>query len=623
MKSESSLRVVRGTLRRREKKEWNFLLWLVLALDCFLRVMAASAGGSHSCVLLDEGSVKCWGENYWGQTGHNDEVVRGKDNTTMGDELPFVPLGIFVSAFVDSGGEFNCALNADGEVKCWGRNEYGQLGLGDNTTRGGPTTVDDMGDNLPTVDLGTGVFAEKISLGGMHACAVLDGGGLKCWGRNTEGQLGLNDTLNRGEGTTEMGDNLPLVDLGTGVVVTSVALGEAHTCAVIDDGDVKCWGDNEGGQLGYEDVTPRGTGSGEGLMGNSLPVVDLGRGQKAIAVAAGFFHTCAMLYTGVVKCWGFGSSGQLGQGTNASVGNAPDTMGDNLLAVDLGTGRAAIAVSLGATHSCAALDDATLKCWGGNERGSLGLGDIFNRGTLSGEMGDNLLPLALTFGTGEGSVSNVFAGRYHTCVSGTEGGLACFGINNGGQLGAETDDTALGDEPDEVEGITSISLGTDVVIAEEPAPGVGLEPETISPTPAPTTPAPTMSPAAATRSPVNNGQLETLAPELAESGSSAQLTTLAPELAENGIAFCHSKDVVHGDLKSANVLLDGAGRAKIGDFGASKWVQHHSTGLVTHTTKMGQENKMSFAWAAPEVLDAKGVSSASDVYSLGMVAWEG
>lgn len=99
-------------------------------------------------------------------------------------------------------------------------------------------------------------------------------------------------------------------------------------------------------------------------------------------------------------------------------------------------------------------------------------------------MGDDLPPVSLTFGDGEGAVSNVFAGMYHTCVSGTEGGLACFGINNGGQLGAETDDTALGDESDEVGSISSIDLGAGAVVSAVPAPGAAVPLETVSPTPA-------------------------------------------------------------------------------------------------------------------------------------------
>ncbi|CAN0365159.1 unnamed protein product, partial [Ectocarpus fasciculatus] len=269
---------------------------------------AASAGASHSCTVLVGGTIKCWGENFWGQVGQNDNLVRGKNVSDMGDNLPYVPLGTFEADMVASGSEFNCALSVDRDVKCWGRNSAGQLGLGDNETRGGVNDVFEMGDNLPVVDLGTGVKAATIGLAGSHACAVALSGLVKCWGENEGGQLGLGDTVARGNLTGHMGDDLPYVDLGTDVLASSVALGSRHTCAVVDDGGVKCWGNNDGGQLGYEDTAARGTGTGE--MGDFLPVVDLGRDQKAVSVAAGFFHTCALLYTGEIKCWGEFPMGQ-------------------------------------------------------------------------------------------------------------------------------------------------------------------------------------------------------------------------------------------------------------------------------------------------------------------------
>ncbi|CBJ48599.1 Tyrosine kinase, EPH (ephrin) receptor family [Ectocarpus siliculosus] len=476
-------------------------LGVVLAAGCCApAARAASAGASHSCTVLVGGTIKCWGENFWGQLGQNDNLVRGKNASDMGDNLPYVQLGIFEADMVASGSEFNCARSVDREVKCWGRNSAGQLGLGDNETRGGVNNVFEMGNELPVVDLGAGVMVETIGLAGSHACAVTLSGLVKCWGENEGGQLGLEDKLARGNLTGQMGDNLPYVDLGTGVLASSVALGARHTCAVVDDGGVKCWGNNDGGQLGYGDTSARGTAAGE--MGDDLPFVDLGRDQKVVAVAAGFFHTCALLYTGDVKCWGFGSNGQLGQGTNESIGNSAGTMGDNLPPIDLGTGSTAIAMSLGGTHSCAVLDDHTVKCWGGNSVGSLGLGDILNRGTAPGEMGDNLPDVDLDFGTGAGSVSNVFAGRFHTCVSGTEGGLVCFGLNTGGQLGAGTDESSIGDEPGEVAALSSISLGTDEVAAVVAAPGEGLALQTISPTPAPTAERLTTPPVIMTRSPV-------------------------------------------------------------------------------------------------------------------------
>lgn len=161
----------------------------------------------------------------------------------MGDNLPAVPLGSFEATLVASGSDFNCALAVGGDVKCWRRNTFGQLGLGDNETRGGKNHAYKTGDDLPTLDLGTGVTAEKIALANSHACAVLVDRKLKCWGENDDGQLGLGDTVTRGNTTGQMGDNLPFVHLGDEVLASSVALEGSHTCAVVGDGDVKCWGE--------------------------------------------------------------------------------------------------------------------------------------------------------------------------------------------------------------------------------------------------------------------------------------------------------------------------------------------------------------------------------------------
>lgn len=235
--------------RRQEGRRHDGMAKVVVALGVALAAgwrapaaRAASAGASHSCTVLVGGTIKCWGENYWGQVGQNDNLVRGKNASDMGDNLPYVPLGTFEADMVASGSEFNCALSVDRDVKCWGRNSAGQLGLGDNETRGGVNDVSEMGDNLPVVDLGTGVKAATIGLAGSHACAVALSGLVKCWGENEGGQLGLGDTVARGNLTGHMGDDLLYVDLGTDVLASSVALGSRHTCAVVDDGGVKCWG---------------------------------------------------------------------------------------------------------------------------------------------------------------------------------------------------------------------------------------------------------------------------------------------------------------------------------------------------------------------------------------------
>ena len=159
-----------------------------------------------------------------------------------------------------------------GVIKCWGSNDYGQLGLGDTSIRGdGPG---EMGDDLPAVDLGPGRTAKMIAGGSNHACAVLDDDSVKCWGRNDYGQLGLGHTSDRGDNINEMGDKLPAVDLGTGRTAKMISAGEAHTCALLDDDSLKCWGRNDYGQLGIGDTDRRGDGPGE--MGDDLPFVDLG-----------------------------------------------------------------------------------------------------------------------------------------------------------------------------------------------------------------------------------------------------------------------------------------------------------------------------------------------------------
>jgi alpha-tubulin suppressor-like RCC1 family protein len=185
-----------------------------------------------------------------------------------------------------------------------------------------------------------------------------------------------------------MGANLPAIDLGPGRTATQITAGKSHTCARLDDGTVKCWGGTREGQLGLGDTQPRGNVPGE--MGANLPAVDLGPGRTATQVAAGLNHTCARLDDGTLKCWGVGVWGQLGLGDKQSRGDGPGEMGASLLAVDLGPGRTATQVTAGESRTCVRLDDGTVKCWGENLLGQLGLGDTQTRGDGPGEMGASL-----------------------------------------------------------------------------------------------------------------------------------------------------------------------------------------------------------------------------------------
>ena len=389
-----------------------------------------SAGENHTCAILGDGTLKCWGRNNDGQLGLGDTTNRGDGAGEMGGSLPAVNLGTGRSAVaVSAGGSHTCAILDNGTVKCWGHNDYGQLGLGNVTWRG--DNAAEMGDNLPAVDLGTGRTATAISAGYWYTCARLDNGAVKCWGYGAAGQLGQGNATNRGDEAGQMGDNLPAVNLGTGRTATAVSAGASHACALLDNATIKCWGWNGQGQLGLGTTDNRGDSAGE--MGDNLPTVSLGTGRTATAISAGYFHTCALLDNATTKCWGHGGYGALGLGTTDHRGDSTGEMGDNLPIVSLGTGRTATAVSVGRYFTCALLDNATTKCWGYSGYGQLGLGTTHNRGDGAGEMGDNLPAVAL--GAGRTPIA-VTAGDNHTCAWLDDASLKCWGLGYFGQLGS-------------------------------------------------------------------------------------------------------------------------------------------------------------------------------------------
>ena len=346
-----------------------------------------NAGPFHTCAILDDDTLKCWGEASSGRLGYGNQLARGDGPGEMGDNLQVVDLGTGRSAVQVSAGLLHtCAVLDDATLKCWGEGSFGRTGNGNTADRG--KLPNEMGDNLPVVDLGTGRTALQVAAGDTHTCARLDDGSVKCWGLGLNGRLGYGDTISRGGGPDQMGDNLTAVDLGIGRTAVDISAASMHTCVVLDDATVKCWGVGSFGNLGYGDFSPRGDGPGE--MGNSLPVVDLGSGLTALSVGAAMFISCAHLNNSTVKCWGEGGVGALGQEGTANIGTAPGQMGDNLPTVDLGTGQAIAQVAVGGDHVCVLLDDSTVKCWGFGIHGQLGYGDSNNRGDQPGSMGQNL-----------------------------------------------------------------------------------------------------------------------------------------------------------------------------------------------------------------------------------------
>ncbi len=422
--------------------------------------VTVAAGGTHSCAVLDSGVVKCWGGNSHGELGLGDSFDfgnHGDDAGEMGDNLPTVDLGTGRTATAVALGEWHtCALLDDATVKCWGYNARGQLGQGDTDARG--DDPDEMGDALPPIDLGAGRTALAISAGGHHTCALLDDHTVKCWGYNNRGQLGRGNTANVGDGAGEMGGALAAVNLGTGRTATAIDAGYEHTCAVLDDATVKCWGTNAGGALGLG-LNANGANLAKGdaanEMGDSLPAVNLGTGRTATSVSAGDLATCALLDDATVKCWGSGD-GPWGYDDSDVRGDQAADMGDNLAPVFTGGGRTVTALSMDGGHACVLLSDQATRCWGSNFAGQLGVGDTETWGDGGDEMEDLLAGVDL--GTGR-TATQISTGYAHTCALLDDQTVRCWGQNGSGELGLGDFDTR-GDDPDEMgDGLPVVNLG--------------------------------------------------------------------------------------------------------------------------------------------------------------------
>ena len=319
-------------------------------------VAAVATGDFHTCALLDNGTIRCWGFGFDGQLGY------GNRNNIGDDELPSAvgPVALGARALsVSVGGRHSCAVLEDGNVRCWGEGTFGQLGYGTTNNVGdGGRGQSDTPESAGPVALGTAATA--IAAGGRHTCALLAGGTVRCWGYGASGQLGYG-TTSFVSAPSQVGD----VDLGAGRSATAISAGDEHTCALLDNGTVRCWGSGLDGRLGYGDTDNVGDNE---LPASAGPVAT---GGDVVAIGAGGAHTCALLDDGRARCWGAGGEGRLGLAATASVGD--DETPAMAAAVDLGAGRTALAITAGQAHSCARLDGGDVRCWGHGQAGRLGI----------------------------------------------------------------------------------------------------------------------------------------------------------------------------------------------------------------------------------------------------------
>ncbi|MGE0525488.1 MAG: RCC1 domain-containing protein [Bdellovibrionales bacterium] len=318
-----------------------------------------AVGAQHSCALLNNGSVKCWGNAADGQLGYGDTNNRGDDAGEMGVSLPTVDLGTGRTAVeLVAGNYFNCALLDNATVKCWGTNTDGMLGLGDLVNRGGEPTS--MGDNLPALSFAGGLTPVHIAAGVNNACAIMSDGSLQCWGAGANGAIGDGSSSNRSVPT-------PVSGLGAGSGVVKVEIGYQSVCALLNTGGIKCWGDAQSGEAG--------DGTSGGGNYKLTPVVVSGI-HNAIDLSLGNDHACAILADGLVRCWGANTNG--GLGVDDSVIRTTPTQVLNISgATHLATGQ---------YNTCAVLAGARVKCWGASLYGELGLEMTGVLGNSAGSM---------------------------------------------------------------------------------------------------------------------------------------------------------------------------------------------------------------------------------------------
>jgi alpha-tubulin suppressor-like RCC1 family protein len=276
-------------------------------------VRAVFGGAVAHCAVLEDGHVLCWGDSVFGE-------FEGRGAVHAIALSPFEAPGLSSVASLGIGTYFHCALNVEGDVKCYGLNGAGQLGSG---------TLDD--GFVPAGVLGLGPSRGLAAAqSGFFACAVTIAGAVLCWGTNVYGQLG--------NGTKE--DALaPVAVSGLESGIARVTAGRDHACAIANDATY-CWGDGSEGQLG--------SASG----GATTPVVVVGL-PPLVAVAAGAAHTCGLAEAGSVHCWGSSASGHAPAPTEVIASGV-------------------VEIAAGGHHTCALLESGLLRCWGTNGSGQLG-----------------------------------------------------------------------------------------------------------------------------------------------------------------------------------------------------------------------------------------------------------
>ena len=405
------------------------------------------------CILTDDGEVKCWGSaSYYNfGTGQTGEISDAPGE--MGENLQAALTGDTKVTAIDNNQFITCALGTDALLRCWGKKTH--VGVNNPSSYATDFIGDDLaelGNALPIVDLGTGRTVQQFSTSLWHACALLDNGRIKCWGDNGNGRLGIGDQDDRGDTDNEMGDNLPYVDLGTDSdsnpwTAKKVVAGYQTSCAILSNDQIKCWGRNSAGELGTGDTSARGDGlAADNLtptndMGNNLAFIDIGGGRTVKEVFPYYRRTCIILDDDSLKCLGAPGDGPFGA----------DYITDQFTPVAIDTGGLAVLdVGMSEYSACVLLENNQLKCLGDNGYGQLGHDQ--NYGRYGQNAGETLVNAPVTdLGTERYAVALPDGGYDFSCALLNTNEVKCWGGSDVGAMGnADLYNIDVGDGEDEL-----------------------------------------------------------------------------------------------------------------------------------------------------------------------------
>ena len=308
-----------------------------------------SAGGQFTCGIDTNSALHCWGRNRWGQLGIG-TIRRSTESQLVGNARWLT---------IEAGDEHVCGIHIDGTLWCWGSNLDGQLGLTDDS---GCNVDPDSGGRFCTVPTQVGIESDwvEVSAGGRHTCGRRADGSAWCWGYNSDGRAGF----------VERESKLVPTPLDDGRTYTAISAGWAHSCAIAEGGQLYCWGENTHGRLGIKDL----------LTNARRPeLVDLEKGFRSVSV--GRHHSCAVAVDDTLWCWGRNNIGQSdGTACIAVNGEMPScqkhvssTVPDDILVpTRIGSLHSWAMTSAGDWHTCALTNQQTVHCWGRNNDWQLG-----------------------------------------------------------------------------------------------------------------------------------------------------------------------------------------------------------------------------------------------------------